>query len=104
MPPLGEVVAVDSSVFESFSNPNRKTKAGGVSDPDARLGLKHSAKAKDGDQQWASGYKLHFVADASHNLPLTSSSPRRTRPTPRCSARCYRKLNRPVVPVKVPAG
>ena len=70
LPPLGEVVAVDSSVFDSFSNPNRKTKAGGVSDPDARWGLKHSAKAKDGNKEWGFGYKLHLSVDASHNLPL----------------------------------
>ena len=65
-PPLGEVVAVDSTAVASYGNPNRKR----VSDPDARWGLKHSARTKDGKQEWNWGYKLHLIADATHGLPL----------------------------------
>ena len=57
---------MDSTLFETYSNPNRKV----VSDPDARWGLKHSAKAKDGKQEWGFGYKMHLVSDATHGVPL----------------------------------
>jgi hypothetical protein len=66
LPPLGAVLAVDSTLVESYSNPNRKT----VSDPDARWGLKHSAKSKDGKQEWGFGYKMHLISDATHGVPL----------------------------------
>lgn len=66
LPPLGAVLAVDSSLFETYANPNRKP----VSDPDARWGVKHSSKAKDGDTEWGFGYKLHLVSDATHGIPL----------------------------------
>ena len=66
LPPLGAVLAVDSTLFETYSNPNRKA----VSDPDARWGLKHSAKAKDGKQEWGFGYKMHLISDATHGVPL----------------------------------
>ncbi len=42
LPPLGAVLAVDSTVFESHSNANRKV----VSDPDIRWGIKHSSRRK----------------------------------------------------------
>ncbi len=64
--PLGTVVAVDSTLFPSFSNANRPV----VSDPDADWGLKNSAKAKDGNKEWMFGYKMHLIADAVHGLPL----------------------------------
>ena len=64
MPPLGAVLAVDSTLFETYSNPNRKV----VSDSDARWGLKHSAK--DGKQEWGFGYKMHLISDATHGVPL----------------------------------
>ena len=66
LPPLGAVLAVDSTLFETYSNPNRKV----VSDPDARWGLKHSAKTKEGKQEWGFGYKLHLISDATHGVPL----------------------------------
>ena len=66
LPPLGAVLAVDSTLFETYSNPNRKV----VSDPDARWGLKHSSKAKDGKQEWGFGYKMHLISDATHGVPL----------------------------------
>ena len=66
LPPLGQVVAVDSTLFPSYSNPNRRT----VSDPDARWGLKNSAKAKDRNKEWGWGYKMHLLSDATHGVPL----------------------------------
>ena len=66
LPPLGAVLAVDSTLFETFSNPNRPV----VSDPDARWGVKHSSKAKDGDTEWGFGYKMHLISDATHGIPL----------------------------------
>ena len=66
LPPLGAVLAVDSTLFLSYSNPNRKV----VSDPDARWGLKHSAKTKDGKKEWGFGYKMHLISDATHGVPL----------------------------------
>ena len=71
LPPLGAVVAIDSTLFESYSNPNRRTINRTVSDPDARWGLKNSAKAKDGKKEWAFGYKMHLVSDATHGVPLS---------------------------------
>ena len=66
MPPLGAVLAVDSTLIETYSNPNRKV----VSDPDARWGVKHSAKAKEGGEEWGFGYKMHLISDATHGIPL----------------------------------
>ena len=66
LPPLGAVLAVDSTLFETYSNPNRPV----VTDPDARWGLKHSSKAKEGNKEWGFGYKMHLVSDATHGIPL----------------------------------
>ena len=66
LPPLGMVLAVDSTLFLTYANPNRKV----VSDPDARWGVKHTSKAKDGDTEWGFGYKMHLVSDATHGVPL----------------------------------
>lgn len=66
LPPLGAVVAIDSTLFPSYSNPNRKT----VTDPDARWGVKHVAKAKEGNTEWGWGYKMHLLADVVHGIPL----------------------------------
>ena len=71
LPPLGAVVAIDSTLFESYANPNRRTVKHTVSDLDARWGLKNSAKAKDGKKEWAFGYKMHLVSDATHGVPLS---------------------------------
>ena len=67
LPPLGAVLAIDSTLFESYSNPNRRT----VSDLDARWGVKNSARAKDGKKEWGFGYKMHLVSDATHGVPLS---------------------------------
>lgn len=66
LPGFGETVAVDSTSVESFSNPNRKV----VSDPEARWGVKHKAKAKEGGTDWFFGYKMHLLADANYGIPL----------------------------------
>ena len=66
LPPLSAVLAIDSTLFLSYSNPNRKV----VSDPDARWGVKHSSRSKDGDTEWGFGYKMHLVSDATHGVPL----------------------------------
>ena len=70
LPPLGAVLAIDSTLFETYGNPNRRTVNDTVSDPDARWGLKNSAKAKDGKKEWGFGYKMHLVSDATHGVPL----------------------------------
>ena len=67
LPSLGMVLAVDSTLFLTYSNPNRPV----VTDPDARWGVKHTSKAKDGDTEWGFGYKMHLVSDATHGVPLT---------------------------------
>ena len=64
--PLGGTVAVDSTLFSSYSNPNRRN----LSDLDARWGLKHSSKSKEGKQEWAWGYKMHLLSDANYGIPL----------------------------------
>ncbi len=66
LPPLGAVVAIDSTLFETYANPNRNP----VSDPDARWGVKHSSRTKEGKTEWAFGYKMHMLSDATHGIPL----------------------------------
>ena len=66
LPPLGAVLAVDSTLFETYSNPNRPV----VSDPDARWGVKHSSRTKEGKTEWGFGYKMHMISDATHGVPL----------------------------------
>ena len=67
LPGLGRVVAVDATAVDSFSNPNRSV----PTDPDARWGVKHSARAKGKDgEDWFFGYKVHMAADATYGLPL----------------------------------
>ncbi len=65
-PPLGQTVAIDSTLFPTYSNPNRKH----VTDPDARWGVKHSARSKDGGKEWGWGYKMHLLSDSNYGLPL----------------------------------
>ena len=64
--PLGGTVAIDSTLFPSYSNPNRRN----LSDLDARWGLKHSSKSKEGKQEWGWGYKMHLLSDANYGIPL----------------------------------
>ena len=67
LPPLGAVTAIDSTLFETYANPNRKV----VKDPDARWGVKHSSRTKEGKTEWGFGYKMHLASDATHGVPLT---------------------------------
>ena len=60
------MVAIDSTSVRTHSNPNRKT----ISDPEARWGVKHSAKAQEGGTEYFFGYKSHAVADAVYGIPL----------------------------------
>ena len=41
-----------------------------VSDPDARWGVKHSSRAKEGGTEYGFGYKMHLISDATHGVPL----------------------------------
>ena len=66
LPPLGAVMAVDSTVFDTYANPNRTV----PTDPDARWGVKHTGRAKDGKTDYRFGYKLHMVSDAVYGVPL----------------------------------
>ena len=66
LPPLGAVMAVDSTLFETYAYPNRPV----VSDPDARWGVKHSSRSKDGPTEWGFGYKLHMISDDVHGVSL----------------------------------
>ena len=66
LPPLGSILAIDSTGFASYANPNRTSCA----DPDAAWGVKHSAKAKEGGTDWIFGYKMHLASDAVHGVPL----------------------------------
>ena len=67
LPGLGETVALDSTTVESYSNPNRKV----ISDPQARWGVRHDARAREGDTEFVFGYKLHLLADANYGIPLS---------------------------------
>ena len=65
-PDLGENVVTDSTSIESYGNPWKN------SDPDARSGVKHDARStKNGATEYFYGYKLHTVADAKYEIPLT---------------------------------
>ena len=66
LPGLGNEVAVDSTAVRTHSNPNRKT----ISDPEARWGVKNSAKSKEGGKEYFFGYKVHMVADVTYGIPL----------------------------------
>ena len=69
IPDLGEEVAIDATAVRTHSNPRRKPV---VSDPDADWGVKHTTQSKNVDStEYFFGYKVHMVADANHNLPLS---------------------------------
>lgn len=56
LPDLGKTVAVDSTAVETYGNPNRKTVGGDpCGDMDARWGVKHSAKTKEGGTEYFFG-------------------------------------------------
>ena len=72
LPGFGDVIAIDGSAVHTHSNPNNKDKDTGLpSDPDARWGVKHSARSKKSDRtEYFFGYKIHLIADATYDLPI----------------------------------
>ena len=73
LPDLGRVVAVDSTAVHTYSNPNRKVK----SDPEAKWGVKHTARGKDGKvTDWFYGYKAHVISDATYGIPFVNITTR----------------------------
>lgn len=60
---LGSAVAIDSTIIEAWSNPNKQP----VSDPDANWAHKKDDQGKT-IAVW--GYKVHVVTDAKYELPL----------------------------------
>ena len=72
LPNFGKIVAADSTVFETYGNPDRKTVKGDpCGDMDARWGHKNSARVKDKDEiEWCFGYRMHAVADALYDIPV----------------------------------
>ena len=72
LPGFGQQVAIDATAVRTHSNPNKKSKVTGeVSDPDAAWGVKHSARSKEKEStEFFFGYKVHMVADATHDLPI----------------------------------
>ena len=57
---------MDSPTVRTHSNPNRRR----ISDPEASWTRKHSAKSKDGKEEWHFGYKVHMASDANYGVPL----------------------------------
>ena len=73
MPGFGDEVSIDSTSVRTHSNPTKKSKVTGeVTDPEAAWGHKTDARSikKDGKELFF-GYKVHMVADATHDLPIT---------------------------------
>lgn len=72
LPNFGKVLAADSTVYETYGNPDRKTVSGDPrGDMDAAWGYKHSSRAKGVDKvEYCFGYKVHAVADALYEIPL----------------------------------
>ncbi len=90
LPPLGATIAIDFTLFESYANPNRKP----VSDPDAKWGIKHSSRSKNGKTEWGFGYKMHLVSDATHGVPLAFTiTPANTNDSPQLRTVVNKTLN-----------
>ncbi len=82
LPDFGKQLAIDSTIVEAYSNPDKKTKEGMVSDVDASWTTKSynkeshqkgeggSKASKDVKKKWFFGYKLHILADAFWELPV----------------------------------
>ena len=64
LPDFGKGVAVDASVYRSWSNPNH--------DSDAEASFTRK-KNSQGREQWFYGYKLHVAADAKYEIPIIAS-------------------------------
>ena len=65
LPDLGEEIAIDSTVVESYANPNRTPK----SDPGATWTKVHNSRQRKGI--WKYGYKFHAAVDANYDIPLS---------------------------------
>lgn len=63
LPDFGQLVAIDSTIVESWSNPNAKL----LSDSEANWAHKKDAQGKT-IALW--GYKVHVISDARYELPL----------------------------------
>lgn len=63
---FGYMMAVDASVVTTHSNPNRRR----VSDPEASWTVKEHDQ--QGRPKWYFGYKIHLIADADTELPITA--------------------------------
>jgi hypothetical protein len=78
LPDFGKQLAMDSTIVEAYSNPDKKTKEGKVSDVDASWTTKsynkethlNGTRSKDVKKKWFFGYKLHILADAFWELPV----------------------------------
>ena len=73
LPGFGDEVSIDSTSVRTHSNPNKKNRVTGeVSDPEATWGYKTDARSikKDG-KEFFFGFKVHMIADATHDLPIT---------------------------------
>ena len=68
LPDLGTEVAIDATAVRAHGNP--RPRRGECSDSEARWGVKHSARAKEGGTDYFFGYKVHMVADANYGVPL----------------------------------
>ena len=66
LPDFGSGLAVDGSIFRSWSNPDKKR----ISDPEASWTGK---KGKGGRMTWWFGYKLHLAVDAKYELPIAAT-------------------------------
>ena len=65
LPDLGEVVAIDGTMVQSYSDPRRDT------DPEAGWGVTHSSRSRSRENKGlVFGYKLQTMADTKYNLPL----------------------------------
>ena len=73
LPGFGDEVAIDSTDVQTHCNPNKRSKLTDLpSDPEARWGVKHSARSKKSDKtEYFFGYKVHMVADATYDVPIT---------------------------------
>lgn len=65
LPGFGDHVTIDSSAIRAHANPDRDP----ISDPDSGWIAKEWA-SRTNHKSWIFGYRLHLVADATHELPI----------------------------------
>jgi hypothetical protein len=76
LPDFGKQLVIDPTIVLAYSNPDKQTKAGGLSDPEASGTTKSYKKGahpegKESKKEWFYGYKLHILADSFRELPIT---------------------------------